>query len=249
MDGMVVVVAAHAYEARAVAGVARDVSREPWGRWTLYRGEMWDMNVAIVRCGPGKTAAAAATQAAVQYLDPAVIVSFGTAGCCDPAIRRGSVVVVRSVVDVALAEADGLPVRIPDRFDADGDLLRQLLAVPGTQEGRVLSWEGHVASPAHRPAAARSSGTDATLSEVVDWESAAVAQVSSCWGIPWGGIKVVSDHGEPGRLRLLAVAARRPLQWAAEVLRRASDAYLKERFDTRDPGATAVNPGREENGE
>lgn len=70
MEGTVVVIVAHAFEARAATSVARGVVKEPWGSWMLYRGEMWDIPLAVIRSGPGKVAAAAATQAAIQYLDP-----------------------------------------------------------------------------------------------------------------------------------------------------------------------------------
>ena len=77
MKKAVVVITAHAFEARAAAGMGRSMSKEPWGQWRLDRGEMWGRPLSVIRCGPGKVAAAAATQAAIQYLDPVVLVSFG----------------------------------------------------------------------------------------------------------------------------------------------------------------------------
>lgn len=229
MSQNLVIVTAHAFEARAAAAAGRGVSKEPWGQWMLYRGELWDLPFAVVRCGPGKVAAAAATQAAVQYLDPWLMVTFGAAGCHDPRIPVGTLLAVEEVVDVALTTLESLPVRIPDRFQADPDLLDQLLAVPGCRRANLACWEGHVASPQHRPPV----GDDGRSIVAVDWESAAVARVAELWGIPWGGLRVVSDHGEPERLKLLAHVARRPLQWAAEVLRRAADAYARAAVTTQ----------------
>jgi nucleoside phosphorylase len=60
----------------------------------------------------------------------------------------------------------------------------------------------------------------------VDWESAAVGHVASMWSVPWAALKVVSDHGETDRLRRLAVVAKRPLEWAAETVRRACAAVV-----------------------
>jgi adenosylhomocysteine nucleosidase len=232
LSDSVVVIAAHAFEARAAAGVGRSVTKEPWGQWTLYRGEMWDLPFAVIRCGPGKVASAAAAQAAVQYLNPSLLLSFGTAGCPDSRVEVGTLAVARTVVDVALTVLGELPVKIPDRFEPDPRLTQCLLAVPGTSESSLLCWEGHVASPIQRPPV----GAEDPGLTVVDWESAAVAQVAQMWEVPWAALKVVSDHGEPERLRLLALVAKRPLQWGAEAFRRACDAFAKERESSSDSG-------------
>ncbi len=222
MEGTVVVIAAHAFEARAAAGIGRGMVKEPWGGWMLYRGEMWDIPLAVIRCGPGKVSAAAATQASIQYLDPAVILSFGVAGSPDAGTPPGTIVVARTVVDVALEALDDLPVEIPSRFDSFPALTDAFIEVPGMSEALVVCWEGQVASPANRPAI--DGFENSTVA--VDWESAAVAQVAQMWDIPWTAVKVVSDHGEIDRLKRVAVVARRPLQWAAEISRRACAAFL-----------------------
>lgn len=224
MEGTVVVIAAHAFEARAVAGVGRGMVKEPWGSWMLYRGEMWDIPLSVIRSGPGKVAAAAATQAAIQYLDPAVIVSFGVAGSPDTSIETGTMVVAKTVVDVALEELGDLPVDIPSRFESPTGFREAFLDVPGSTEGLVLCWEGQITSPARRPPTV--GRQDEPMA--VDWESAAVAQVAQMWDIPWAVFKVISDHGEDDRMRRIAVVAKRPLQWAAEVFRRACAAYLSD---------------------
>jgi nucleoside phosphorylase len=208
------------------------MAKEPWGQWMLYRGEMWDLPLAVIRCGPGTVAAAAAAQAAVQYLDPAILLNFGTAGCPDTAVEVGTLAVARTVVDVALTELGELPVKIPDRFQPDPQLTTCLLNVPGTRESNLMCWEGHVASPLRRPSVEGERGKIM----VVDWESAAVAQVAQMWEVPWAALKVVSDHGEPERLRLLALVAKRPLQWGAEVMRRACEAYAGDEVPTQELG-------------
>lgn len=221
MQQAVVVIAAHAFEARAAAGVGRGMDQEPWGGWRLYRGELWDLPYAVIRCGPGKVAAAAAAQASIQYLEPRLVVSFGTAGCADTEVRLGTVAAATEVVDVALGELAALPIRIPDRFSPDSRLLGCLCEVPGVVPATLLCWEGHIVSSSQLPPAPNRGGL-----AIVDWESSAVAQVCEMWDVPWAAVKVVSDHGEVERLRMLAVAAKRPLQWGAEVMRRACFAYL-----------------------
>jgi len=230
LSGPIVVIAAHAFEARAAAGVGRSLSKEPWGQWMLYRGEIWDLPLAVIRCGPGKVAAAAAAQAAVQYLEPSMLVSFGVAGSGDLKVETGALTVAETVVDVALSELGELPVRIPDRFLPHPGLNRGLLEVPGTTPATLLCWEGHVVSPLRQPGLA---GQFVGV-VVVDWESAAVAQVAQMWDVPWAAVKVVSDHGESERLKRLAVVAKRPLQWGAEVVRRACHAFARDQVTTQD---------------
>jgi len=223
VDRTVVVIAAHAFEARAAAGVGQGMSKEPWGRWMLYRGEMWDVPLAVIRCGPGKVAAAAAAQAAVQYLEPVLFVTFGVAGASDPDLDAGTMVVPESVVDVALAELSDLPVSIPFQFVTHEQLRIKLLEVPGTVAGNLLCWEGQIASATNRPALMK----DLTGALPVDWESSAVAQIADMWDVPWAALKVVSDHGESDRLRRVAAVAKRPLQWAAETMRRGCMSFLE----------------------
>jgi adenosylhomocysteine nucleosidase len=232
----VVILAAHAFEARAAASIGDRMTREPWGQWTLYRGRMWDWNLAILRSGPGKTAAAAATQAAIQHLDPAVLISFGVAGCPDPAVPTGSLVVATEVIDVALSELQSLRVPHIDRFEPDVRLAGSLLDVPGTQPATVLCWEGCVVSPIRMPPP--QIVTNGLV--VADWESAAVAQVATMWDLPWAALKVVSDHGERDRLRLVAMVAKRPLEWGAEAVRRACDTFISEQFQGREAGTQEV---------
>ncbi len=212
----IVIIAAHAFEARAAAGVGRHVQKERWGPWMLYQGEMWDIPMAVIRSGPGKSAAAAATQAAIQYLDPMLLASFGVASSVDPRVALGTVVVAREVIDTALLALEDLPVHVPSRFTPNPLLETHLLEVPGIRSGTVLSWEGKIQSPF--PVPRLDPAAEGVL--VVDWESAAVALVAGMWEVPWGSLRVVADHGEPDRLRRLAVIAKRPLQWGAEVLRR-----------------------------
>ncbi|NOZ77845.1 MAG: 5'-methylthioadenosine/S-adenosylhomocysteine nucleosidase [Acidobacteria bacterium] len=229
MQPTIVVIVAYAFEARAAASVARDMTRKRWGAWTLSTGEMWNVPVAIIRCGPGKAAAAAAAQAAIGYFEPIALLSFGMAGSPDVDLRAGSLVVPNVVLDVALGRVQDLPVEMPVRFEPEADLLAELLDVPGTRPAWLACWEGQVASPAHRPPVeARGQRI------VVDWESAAIAHVASLWDVPWAALKVVSDHGEPERLRSIAANARRPLHWAAEVLRRACVHFAEKRVTTQE---------------
>ena len=229
VSGTVVVICAYAFEARAMAGVCRQVSKDRWGPWTLYRGEMWDLPAAIVRCGPGKVAAAAAAQASVHYLDPAALVSFGVGAAMDPRVEIGTLMVAERVINLELNGVHDLPVAVPSDFLTEETLRSSLLSVPGTRSGTFLCWEGQFPSPLHRP------DWEGDPSEaVIDWESAGVAQVADMWDLPWGAVRVVSDHGEPERLRMVAAVAKRPLQWAAETVRRACYSFLEDRVRTRD---------------
>ncbi len=216
MGKKIVIIAAHAFEARAAASVGRHVQKERWGPWMLYQGEMWELPMAVIRSGPGKTAAAAAAQAAVQYLDPMLLASFGAASSVDPRVEPGTVVVAREVIDVALLALRDLPVHVPSRFTPNPLLETHLLQVPGVCSGTILSWEGKTRAPFALPAL----DPPAEGLLVTDWESAAIGLVAGMWEVPWAALRVVADHGEDDRLRRLAIIAKRPLQWGAEVLRR-----------------------------
>ncbi|NIA11610.1 MAG: hypothetical protein GWP10_18290 [Nitrospiraceae bacterium] len=234
MQPTIVVIVAYAFEARAAASVGRDMARKRWGAWTLSTGEMWNVPVAVIRCGPGKAAAAAAAQAAIGYFEPIALLSFGMASSPDVDLTAGSLVVPNVVLDVALSRVHDLPVEISMRFEPEADLLGELLDVPGTRPACLACWEGQVPSPAHRPP------VDAHGQRIiVDWESVAIAHVASLWDVPWAAMKVVSDHGEPERLRSIAANARRPLHWAAEVLRRACVRFAEKRVTTQE----IVEPG------
>jgi len=193
---------------------------------------MWDRPYAVIRSGPGKVMAAAAAQAAVQYLDPAIMFTFGTAGCPDKRIEPGTLSVATTVADVALSGLKCMPVEAADRFKPDAGLTAELLEVPGAQASTLVCWEGHVVSPLWRPLLNLDAADDLL---VVDWESAAVAQVAQLWGVPWAALKVISDHGEGERLQMLALVAKRHLQWGAEVIRRAAHSFFQKR--------TTVNKG------
>ena len=93
-----------------------------------------------------------------------------------------------------------------------------------------------MASPVHWPP----KPDDVVGPMVVDWESAAVAQVAQMWDVPWAAVKAVSDHGEAERLRLLALAAKRPLQWAAEICRRACFSYFE---NLKTPSEETISEG------
>ncbi|NOZ96043.1 MAG: hypothetical protein GXP47_15085 [Acidobacteria bacterium] len=230
MGDTVVIIAAHAFEARAAAGVGRHVQKERWGPWMLYRGEMWDIPMAVIRSGPGKIAAAAAAQAAVQYLEPMLIASFGAASSVDPRVEPGTVVVAREVVDVGLLGLHDLPVHVPSRFAPNPLMETHLLQVPGVRSGTILSWEGKTLAPF--PVPPLDPPAEGIL--VTDWESSAIALVAGMWEVPWGALRVVADHGEPDRLRRLAAVARRPLQWGAEVLRRGCHGFAFGDATTQD---------------
>jgi len=187
----------------------------------FYEGEMWDLPMAVIRCGPGKAAAGAAAQAAIEYLDPMALISFGVATSVDPRLALGTVVVAHEVIDVALLALADLPVHVASRFPPDAKLEKQLMTVPGVERGTVLTWEGKTRAPF--PIPALDPPPRGVL--VTDWESSAVGLVAGMWGMAWAAIRVVADHGEEDRLRRLAAIARRPLQWGAEVLRRGCQGF------------------------
>lgn len=78
-------------------GVVFALGIEAAGLEALLRND--DRHVVIVRSGPGRQRAAAATEALLDEHRPAVVVSAGFAGGLDPKLRRGDIVVADRILD------------------------------------------------------------------------------------------------------------------------------------------------------
>ena len=163
--------------------------------------ELFEIDTAVVALsGIGKNAVRRAAEAVIGYAQPELLVSAGIAGAVSPKLKVGDVGWAREVVDA------GTGIRYRTR---GGDwLVVTALTVGGPAEKRDLS---------------RQYGAD-----VVDMESAAVAEVASEHSLEFAAIKAVSDEAdfgmpplasfveESGRfatVRFMAYIALRPQLW------------------------------------
>lgn len=218
----VVVQGAMQIEVEALVGRLAGVETETVAGWTFWRGTVDGYPVVVSKTQKGTANAAAATALAIERFRPRAIVDQGTSGGHDPALHVFDIVVGTATVNIGaframyraagagstplewrpldLTAADGSAANDPAarrlaRFDADPGLLAAARSVKGRYargavvEGVIGSsdlWidEVDVVGRLHRDF-----GTS-----VEEMETAAAAQVAKAFGVPFLGIRVVSDN-------------------------------------------------------
>ncbi|HYM96045.1 MAG TPA: 5'-methylthioadenosine/S-adenosylhomocysteine nucleosidase [Candidatus Sulfotelmatobacter sp.] len=200
----VVVLAALHQEA---AALAERLSRADAaaGRLSVWSGELEGEALAVVLTGVGKVAAAAATQAVCDGMRPLSILSIGLAGAVASGTAQGAVIVATAAIQHdfdarPLVRGRGwIPGFGEGPFIADAGIGRRLAraaaSVVGPSRvgsGLVLTGDQIVSSGEVRDRIVRAFPEGACL----DMETAAVAQVACQNGIPWGGVRVISDSAD-----------------------------------------------------
>jgi len=164
--------------------------------------ELFELAQAVIAVGGiGENCAHRATETAVEYAQPKLVLSAGIAGAVSPALKAGDVGRIREVVNVASGE----------RYQ--------------TEEGEwVLATSQEVHDAAGKRELLTKYGAD-----VVDMEGAAVAQVAKERGLEFAAVKSISDDAgftmppltrfinEDGKFatgRFLLYLALRPKWWA-----------------------------------
>ncbi|MDW8318889.1 MAG: 5'-methylthioadenosine/S-adenosylhomocysteine nucleosidase [Anaerolineae bacterium] len=187
----------------------------PWGRLGVGRWPGCGVDVALAAAGIGKVSAAMAAQAALEALRPRAVVSCGSAGGLAPELRVGDLVLGDPVIahdqgvflPLAMARrhpahrSDGfLPIGSPlprgrrRSFRADPALLTAAAAaarragLPSPHVGPLVTGDQVILQDA-----ARQWLRTAFAALAVDNETAAVAQVAHCHGVPWLALRGVSD--------------------------------------------------------
>ena len=159
-------------------------------------------HMVVVCGGIGSEAARRATEAAINFYHPALVISAGFAGALVPALSSGDTLTPRHVIDAS----DG------SRTDSDNG------------EGVLVSF-GTIADVEQKAKLAKVFGAHA-----VDMEAAAVAKAAQAHGINFLACKVISDPsdarlppiarfvGEDGRFHLfkfISYIVLRPRLWAS----------------------------------
>jgi adenosylhomocysteine nucleosidase len=191
-------VAALEREVRPLVKDWRIVKRQHEGR----RFRFFERDSTVVVCGGiGHEAAQRATEATVNFYQPALIASVGFAGALDPTLKVGYIFQPRFVTDVK----DGSRIEIGS---GAGTLLTSS-AIAGTHQKAQYS--------------------KAYGAEAIDMEAAAVARVAQSHSIPFLAVKAISDEydfdlppmdrfvTQDGQFRTSAFAgfiAIRPWLWA-----------------------------------
>lgn len=202
-DRPVVLLAALDQEAAALARRLIQSARTSPGL-SIWEGELEGRPVALVLTGMGKVAAALATQFACDVFAPRCLLTIGLAGGVESVGAPGLVIVASGAVQHdmdarPLTEARGV---IPGSgkwiwpAELHADLLRaaqRVVDAPGVlRSGMVMTGDQIITSREVR---------DRTLAHFpdgacFDMETAAVAQVAYQNGIPWGGVRVISDAAD-----------------------------------------------------
>ncbi|GHD64614.1 5'-methylthioadenosine/S-adenosylhomocysteine nucleosidase [Jeongeupia chitinilytica] len=218
MNKPIVIQGAMQVEIASLVAQLDEVVVETAGGWTFWSGLLGGVPVVISRTGMGMSNAAAATALAIERYAPAAVINQGTAGGHDPALQPNDLVLGTRVIHLgafqspfrdAGAGSDTLAWRpldlmdqsesaeftmpVPMSFDADPALLALAREV-GYRAGRVVDgvigssdvWNNELDRIAHFHA------RYGTLVE--EMEAASVALVCGQYGLPFLGVRVVSNN-------------------------------------------------------
>ena len=208
-------------ETERLASRLDGVTEERVGGWTFWRGTLDGYPVIVSRTLKGMSSAAAATAIAIERYRPVAIVNQGTAGGHDPELQVGDIVVGRDSVNLGAfktavrpqgkgsdslewtpmellasegSASDDPNARTMRRFPADEKLLAAAESVKLHRSGRVVTgvigssdvWNSEI----DRIQRFRAEyGTS-----VEEMETAAAAQVAGRFGIPFLGVRILSNN-------------------------------------------------------
>ena len=195
------------------------------GGWTFWRGEVDGYPVIVSRTLKGMENAGAATAIAIERFHPAAIINQGTSGGHDPALHLYDIVLGAAAVNIGafrspfrekghgtnpmqwmplnLTASEGSAGYDPAarhiaRFDGDATLLQAAHGVTSYAKGRIVDgvigssdiWNDEIDLIAKFHA---DYGTS-----VEEMETASAAQIAGLYGVPFLGIRVVSDNTTNG---------------------------------------------------
>jgi adenosylhomocysteine nucleosidase len=224
----VVVQGAMPIEVDRLVGRLADVEAERIGGWSFWSGRIDGYPVVVSRTMKGIANAAAATVLAVERFRPVAVINQGTAGGHDPSLRLYDIVIGASSVSLTafksphrpagagsnpldwkaldLMASEGSAGNDPKaqriaRFQADPGLLAAARrAQPTYKRGKIV--EGVIGSSdiwhEELDLIGRFRSEFGTSAE--DMETASVAQVAGLFGVPFLGVRVISDNitnGDP----------------------------------------------------
>jgi adenosylhomocysteine nucleosidase len=145
------------------------------------RGRLRGRSVVVIRSGPGRQAAARATEALIDGHRPAWIISAGLAGGLSPQLGRNDILMADTVVD-----AGGDRLSIDLRVDPDS-----LRRTPGVHVGPLLSGDRVVRLPAEK----RDLG-EKHQALAVDMETYAAAEVCRRRRFRFLAVRVIGDTAD-----------------------------------------------------
>lgn len=203
-------------EAAPILAAADFTKRELFGK-TLYEGELFGKECAVIICGVGKVNAAAGALLAVT-LGADEVVNIGVAGGLHSGLEVGGVYSVSAAVqyDFDISQLDGKPVGTLDGREENYIPLQTPAVYPAMRLGTGDRFND---SAADHDLLTKTLGAD-----VRDMEGGAIAQVCSDCGVKCSIYKIISDVYGSGstteqylkNLEICANSLRRELQRIAE---------------------------------
>lgn len=212
---------------KRLAGVRRTVVEG----FAVYSGRLGEREVCVVESGMGTAAAARATKALIGAVAPTLLMSAGFCGAVRPGPQTGDLVVCRRLLTADSERVQELP--LPGGEQAALRLSAEL------QRFGLRAWQGSfITSRVILTKSALSARLPEDMAHpVLEMESAAVALAAAGAGIPFVGLRAVSDDsseelqfslddvcGDDGQvsvLRVMGLLVRRP-RLLAQFLRLAS---------------------------
>jgi adenosylhomocysteine nucleosidase len=218
----VIVQGAMDVEVRKLAAALESPVEERVGGWTFWRGTIGGAPVVVSKTLKGMENAAAATALAIERYHPSAIINQGTAGGHDPALHVSDIVIGLETVNIGSfktgerkrSEGSAFSAWVPldlnasegsagqeasarrmRRFPADAALLaaareaRRQYARSPVVEGVIASsdiWNSELDRIAWLH--------DTYGTTVEEMEAASAAQIAAVYGVPFVGIRVVSNN-------------------------------------------------------
>ncbi|HCR4097735.1 TPA: 5'-methylthioadenosine/S-adenosylhomocysteine nucleosidase [Providencia rettgeri] len=167
--------------------------------YEIYTGKINGVDVALLKSGIGKVAAAIGTTLLLEHCQPDVVINTGSAGGLDPRLNVGDIVVSTEVryhdADVtAFGYEPGQMAQCPPAFVADSNLINvaeQCINLLDMNAVRGLVCSGDAFINGAEPLAR----IKAMFPQVaaVEMEATAIGQVCHQFGVPFVVVRAISD--------------------------------------------------------
>lgn len=209
-------------EEEASAFLVGQGAEEIQGPLTLRHLVHHGHDITITCCGIGKVNAASAATALAITLKPDMLMIIGTAGKIGA--LAGDCFVIRDAVqsDYGATRSGGFAHFTAGSWPIGDALFEPAIAYTlpdiGLPSARIATGDSFVECPDHGASLARH-----LVADLVDMETAAIAQVATKLGLPWAAIKATSDaaNGDSSAdfMANFRVAARRAADAAEQTLK------------------------------
>lgn len=191
--------------------------KEQTASWTFWKGEIGDKIVVVSRTEIGITNAAASTAIGIEKYNPDLIINQGTAGGHDPELHAGDIVLADKIVNFGAVRTErkeeGKPV--DDRDGIFFDVVQRLRDKDGNmQENQNFASDADILKTAETVKYTKGKLVKGTIGTADQWnrelerikfihetfgtaaeemETVAAAQVAKAYGIPFMGVRILSN--------------------------------------------------------